>query len=61
MTSPGGEFYNEAMTGSATAIDERIAYLESAPWTTSDEATTLIDGCRFDSREAVEAWLAEDD
>jgi hypothetical protein len=48
------------MTRSVTTIDERITLLERVPRATSDEATTLIDGRRLDSREAVEAWLAED-
>jgi hypothetical protein len=48
------------MTRSVTTIEERITLLESAPRATSDEATTLVDGRRLDSREAVEAWLAED-
>ena len=48
------------MTRRATTIEERIALLETAPRATSDEATTLVDGRRLDSREAVEAWLVED-
>ena len=49
------------MTRSVTTIEERITLLESAPRATSDEVTTLLDGRRLDSREAVEAWLAEDE
>ena len=49
------------MTRRVTTIEERIALLESAPCATSDEVTTLLDGRRLDSREAVEAWLAEDE
>lgn len=52
--------YNEGMTHRATTIEERIARLERAPRATNDEVTTLVDGRRLDSREAVEAWLAED-
>ena len=48
------------MARRVTTIVERIALLEHAPRATSDEATTLTDGRRLDSREAVEAWLAED-
>lgn len=48
------------MARSSTTIDERIALLERAPRATCDEATTLVDGRRLDSREAVEAWLVED-
>ncbi|MHB2029326.1 MAG: hypothetical protein ACYCPT_10985 [Acidimicrobiales bacterium] len=48
------------MTRSVTTIEERITLLESAPRASGDEATTLVDGRRLDSREAVEAWLAED-
>lgn len=55
-----GEPYSEVMNLSVTTIEERIALLESAPRATSDEVTTLIDGRRLDSREAIEAWLAED-
>ena len=54
------EPYNECMARRVTTIEERIALLEHAPRATSDEATTLTDGRRLDSREAVEAWLAED-
>jgi hypothetical protein len=48
------------MTRRLTTIEERIALLEHAPRATSDEVTTLTDGRRLDSREAVVAWLAED-
>jgi hypothetical protein len=48
------------MTRRVTTIEEQIALLEHAPRATSDEATTLIDGRRLDSRKAVEAWLVED-
>ncbi len=48
------------MTQGVTTIEERIALLESAPRATCDEVTILVDGRRLDSREAVEAWLAED-
>ncbi|MBW4079155.1 MAG: hypothetical protein HIU84_11720 [Acidobacteria bacterium] len=48
------------MTRRVTTIEERIALLETSPCATSDEATTLVDGRRLDSREAVEAWLVED-
>ena len=52
--------YNEGMARRVTTIVERIALLEHAPRATSDEATTLTDGRRLDSREAVKAWLADD-
>jgi hypothetical protein len=55
---PGGP-YNGRMTRRVTTVEERIALLEKAPYATSDEVTTLVDGRRLDSREAVEAWLAE--
>jgi hypothetical protein len=48
------------MTRRVTTTEERIALLEHAPRATGDEVTTLIDGRRLDSREAVEAWLVED-
>lgn len=48
------------MTRRLTTIEERIALLEHAPHATGDEVTTLTDGRRLDSSEAVQAWLAED-
>ena len=48
------------MVRRVTTIEERIALLERSPRATDDEVTTLVDGRRLDSREAVVAWLAED-
>lgn len=48
------------MVRRVTTIEERIALLERSPRATDDEVTTLVDGRRLDSREAVDAWLAED-
>jgi len=41
-------------------LEELAARLRSAPPATDDDVTRLADGRRLDSREAVEAWLAED-
>jgi hypothetical protein len=48
------------MTHRANTIEERIFHLESTPRAINDEATTLVEGRRLDSHEAVAARLATD-